>query len=82
MHEGVRKLPALNGCEPADDGDGALGSEIPRILQGLELEFWLESGARALSSQSDSLNRIALSPPLPPPRHTAAELPEPNLPSA
>ncbi len=82
MHEGVRNLPAMNGCEPADGGDGALGAESPRMPQGLELEFWLESGVRTLSSQSEILNGIVLSPPLPPPRHTAAELPEPNLPSA
>ena len=73
MHENVRKLPAMNGCESADGGDGILGSESPRLLLALGLDFPLESGARTLSSQSKDRDRVAHSPPLPPPQRNVSE---------
>ena len=52
MHEGTRKLPVMNGCEPADGGEGTTAPESPRMLHGLQLDFRQASGSRTLRPRS------------------------------
>lgn len=73
MHENVRSLPAMNGCEPADRDDGILGSESPRLLLSLSLDVPLEGSARVRRSPSEDRDTVAHSPLHPPPQHTTSE---------